>query len=106
MAEIRAGKDIEQFVRAVTDEYAPDEIILFGSRARGDHWTPSDYDFIVVSRRFAGVNWHDRIVSLLTLWDRPEAVDILPYTPEEFARKKSELGIVRVAVREGQRLIN
>lgn len=97
---------IQKFIDAVQREFAPQEIILFGSRARGDHWKPSDYDFIVVSTKFSGVHWIDRMVAVQRLWDQPEDVDVLPYTPEEFEKKKNELGVVRVAVREGRRLIS
>jgi predicted nucleotidyltransferase len=106
MAQNGNNEELNDFINAVRRVYAPTEIIMFGSRARGDHWKPSDYDFIVVSSRFAGVNWHDRMVAVQRLWDRPEDMDVLPYTPEEFEKKKNELGIVRVAVREGIRLIN
>jgi hypothetical protein len=33
--------------------------------------------------------------------DLPASFDILCYTPEEFERKKREIGIVREAVKEG-----
>jgi len=93
-------------VSALQSEFSPEQIILFGSRARGDHWKPSDYDFVVVSSKFAGINWHDRMVSIHRFWKRLEGLDVLPYTPEEFEKKKSELGVVHIAVREGKRVIN
>lgn len=34
----------------------------------------------------------------------PFSADILCYTPEEFARKRKELGIVSLALEEGLRL--
>jgi uncharacterized protein len=106
MDAIRVSEDIEEFVRAVQTVFVPEQIILFGSRARGDHWKPSDYDFIIVSDKFAGVNWHDRMVSIHRFWNRPEGLDVLPYTPKEYEKKKSELGVVRIASLEGKRVIN
>ena len=35
--------------RAIVERFAPERIVLFGSRARGDHHTDSDYDVMVVS---------------------------------------------------------
>lgn len=106
MAENRDIENITEFINAVRREFAPEEIILFGSRARGDHWKPSDYDFIVVSKKFVGIDWLERMIAVQRLWDQPEDIDVLPYTPEEFERKKNEIGIVRAAVREGKRIIN
>jgi uncharacterized protein len=106
MDTIRAGQEISEFIGELQRQYAPEQIILFGSRARGDHWKPSDYDFIVVSDRFAGINWHDRMVQILKLWNRPEDIDVLPYTREEFEDKKLNSSTVRTAVREGKQILS
>ena len=105
MDSIRADREIEDFVRNLTLQFSPEQIILFGSRARGDHWAPSDYDFIVVSSRFNGIRWHERMVQILKLWNRPEGLDILPYTPQEFEDKKLNSSTVRSAVREGKLVV-
>ncbi|MCX6600940.1 MAG: nucleotidyltransferase domain-containing protein [bacterium] len=102
MDTIRAGKEIAAFIRELRRQFSPEQIILFGSRARGDHWKPSDYDFIIVSSRFAGIHWHDRMVRILNLWNLPEGLDVLPYTPQEFADKRENSSTVRSAVREGK----
>ena len=39
---------LDRMVRAIVDEVDPVQIILFGSRARGDAKAGSDFDFIVV----------------------------------------------------------
>jgi predicted nucleotidyltransferase len=105
MDSIRAGHEITEFIRSLTQQFAPEQIILFGSRARGDHWKPSDYDFIVISSKFVGIDWHDRMVQILKLWDRPEGLDVLPYTPQEFEDKKLNSSTVRSAVREGKLIV-
>jgi len=104
MDTIRASDEIAEFISVIKERYAPTDVILFGSRARGDHRSYSDYDFIVVSDRFRGVNWHDRRVQLLRLWQRFDDVDIIPYTPEEFADKSLNSSIIRSAIREGKRI--
>ena len=35
-------------VKAIVDEVAPEQVILFGSRARGDTTADSDVDLVVV----------------------------------------------------------
>lgn len=95
------NKEITAFVRRVREKFQPEQIILFGSRARGDDWKQSDYDFIIVSSKFRGVHWLKRITESLVLWDLMSDVDILPYTPEEFEEKKRQRCIVQQAVKEG-----
>ncbi len=79
-------------------------ILLFGSRARGDHLKGSDYDLIVVSSKFKGVPFTKRIV-MVTREIYEKGVEgnfeLLCYTPEEFRRKKGEFGIVSSALAEG-----
>ena len=70
------------------------------SRARGDHLKTSDVDLIVVSPDFAGIPFLQRIREISALWESDLALEVLLYTPEEFVRKKEEIGIVAVAVRE------
>lgn len=91
----------EEVVRRIVAVADPDRIILFGSRARGDHRPDSDVDLLVVKEsdepRYA------RSGKLYTALARlPVEVEILVYTPVEIA----EWGGVRqaistTAVREG-----
>jgi predicted nucleotidyltransferase len=92
---------VRDFARALKRDFGATNVILFGSRARGDWLKESDYDFIVVSPRFDGVPFVRRAVPLYERWDAWPGVELLCYTPEEFDRKRQEIGIVREAVREG-----
>jgi len=79
------------------------KIILFGSRARGDHLKDSDYDLIVVSSKFEGVSFTKRMVMLTKkIYEQGArgSFELLCYTPEEFKRKKKELGTVSSALSE------
>ena len=41
---------LERMVKAIVDEVAPEQVILFGSRARGDTTADSNVDLVVVDR--------------------------------------------------------
>jgi hypothetical protein len=76
-------------------------VLAFGSRARGDALADSDLDLLVVSERFRDVPFLQRAARLLDDLALPYPIDVLCYTPEEFARKRAELGIVSQAVEDG-----
>ena len=46
--EPMAGALLDRMVQAIVDEVAPEQVILFGSRGRGDEGESSDVDLIVV----------------------------------------------------------
>ena len=83
----------------------PSAVLVFGSRARGEALRDSDLDVLVVADAFRDVAWLDRPVRVYEECDIRFGVELLCYTPEEFARKREELGIVRTAVAEGVDLL-
>ncbi|VVC00567.1 Nucleotidyltransferase domain protein [uncultured archaeon] len=93
--------ELEGFIKRVKAKYRDSKIILFGSRARGEHLEDSDYDFIIISQKFTGIGFADRIEQIQSLWTRHADVEPLCYTPEEFNEKKGEIGIVKEAARQG-----
>ncbi|MDI6723132.1 MAG: nucleotidyltransferase domain-containing protein [Methanobacterium sp.] len=98
----RAGvKELNNFLNQVKKNFNPQLIILFGSRARNEYLKESDYDFIIVSQEFEGIHFLKRIEKVLLFWNLDQDVDILPYTPEEFEKKKLEIGIVSEALKHG-----
>ena len=46
---------LDQMVQAIVDEVDPEQVILFGSRARGDNREDSDVDLTAAARWSAGV---------------------------------------------------
>lgn len=90
-----------EYLPLLVERFRPASVVVFGSRARGDALKHSDLDLMVVSQAFANVRWLDRPGLVLESVPVPFAVELLCYTPEEFARKSEEFGIVRTAVREG-----
>ncbi|MDK2373024.1 MAG: nucleotidyltransferase domain-containing protein [Candidatus Korarchaeota archaeon] len=100
-------QEINEIIRAIREWDPEARIILFGSRARGEHLKYSDYDLIVVSKRFEGIPFIRRSALLLKHLYRRGIVmplELLCYTTEEFERKKEELGVVREAVSYGVEL--
>jgi predicted nucleotidyltransferase len=96
---------IDSFLAVIKEKYSPEKILLFGSRARGDHLVDSDVDMIIVSKKFEGVNWLTRIRDVSELWEGLVPLEPLCYTPAEFQEKKSMIGIVSQAAREGKELM-
>lgn len=75
-------------------------VILFGSLAREEAVWPGDIDLIIVletQQRFL-----DRLGEMYRLLDCPLALDLLVYTPEEFAHMRHTSPLVRRAVQEGR----
>lgn len=90
---------------ALVAKFRPSTVLVFGSRARGDALTHSDLDVLIVSSAFEGVRWLDRAVRVYGACDVHLDVELLCYTPEEYARKVGELGIVRTATEEGVAIV-
>jgi len=81
-------KELEQIVKKLVSKYHPEQIILFGSWARGDFHSGSDIDLIIIkktSERFV-----DRIGKVLELVDSPFVIEPMIYTPEEYQRMLEE----------------
>jgi predicted nucleotidyltransferase len=83
--------------------YGVREAYLFGSWARDDADAQSDVDVIVVApsaRPFV-----ERFRDYPELLRAPGALDLLVYTPEEFAKARRQNRFVRHALRTARRLV-
>ena len=94
----------QHYLPRLVARFQPSRVLLFGSRARGDALRHSDLDLIIVADAFAHVPFLERMVAVSECLDPPFAVEALCYTPEEFERKRREIGIVQTAEREGKDL--
>jgi predicted nucleotidyltransferase len=107
-ATLKTDPLIRRFLRLylprIRKAVAPQEVWVFGSRVRGDALEGSDLDVVVVARAFGAQDWPDRAAAILRDADVTHNIEFLCYTPEEFARKRKELGIVNAAVEEGVRV--
>jgi predicted nucleotidyltransferase len=68
---------------------APQRIILFGSRARGEETTESDLDLFVIQDGQASNRQVRREIERL-LWGRHFGVDLIVRKPEEVARNVAD----------------
>ena len=90
---------LPQLLRA----YRVEAAYLFGSWARGDADTLSDIDIIVVAK--SKRPFVERFRDYPDVMCAPTGIDLLIYTPEEFARERRCNRFIRQALREGRRLL-
>jgi predicted nucleotidyltransferase len=93
---------IDLMVQRLVDRYNPDQIILFGSRARGAAGPDSDVDLLVVLP-VSGSKRQKQVEMRVLLHDIRLPKDIIVATPEEVARQQNLVGtIIRPALQEGK----
>lgn len=92
-------KRLEKIISALK-EYDPERIILFGSAARGDADEYSDLDIVVVKE--TDQRFLDRLGTVYELVAPDFALDVLVYTPAEFAEMQAEENpFIEEVLREG-----
>lgn len=79
---------LKNLVDLLVREIEPDQIILFGSRARGDNDERSDYDICVLK---TGVAHRRNLAKQIyrSLYDFDLPVDVIVETPERYAELKN-----------------
>ncbi|MBI5621066.1 nucleotidyltransferase domain-containing protein [Candidatus Gottesmanbacteria bacterium] len=82
------NQELHRMVSALQTHYHPIKIILFGSSVTGRTDQNSDLDLVVIKE--TNTRFYDRIGEVLRIIRPREAVDILVYTPEEYARLTRE----------------
>lgn len=97
---------LDRMVQAIVDEVDPEQVILFGSRARDDHRENSDIDLIVVEAEPFGPerSRHEEMVRLYHAVARfPVATDVLVYSHEDVDYWRDSLNhVLARALREGK----
>ena len=92
---------IQMMVRRLVRQFHPEQIILFGSHARGTAGPDSDVDLLVVMP-VHGSKREKQIEMQLALDDILVAKDIIVVTPEQLQRNRGIPGTIeRPAVLEG-----
>jgi predicted nucleotidyltransferase len=93
---------IDKMVRRLARRFKPEQIILFGSQARGNAGPDSDVDLLVVMP-LAGSKRDKELEMRLALYDIAVPMDIIVVTPDEVARRRNLPGsLIRPALREGK----
>ena len=89
----------KQSLPHIKEKFRPERVYLFGSQARGEALDSSDLDVIIVSEYFKDIKFLNRMAAVLELIDPPVGIDLLCYTPEEFTRKREEIGLVQESLK-------
>jgi predicted nucleotidyltransferase len=85
---------------ASLEEYDPQRVILFGSWARGDEDEYSDLDLVIIKE--TQERFLDRLEKVYELVKPTFAMDVLVYTPQEFAEmQERENPFIEVVMKEG-----
>ena len=97
---------LDQMVQAIVAEVDPEQVILFGSRARGDAREDSDVDLVVVEAEPFGKT-RSRRLEAVRLWKSLSAFivpkDILVYSRDEVEYWRDSLNhVLARALREGR----
>jgi HEPN domain-containing protein/predicted nucleotidyltransferase len=93
MIQATADARLTEIARTIVDRIAPRRIVVFGSRARGDARTTSDYDLMVEVDEGGDVHdLADRIDSAIE--ERNWSVDVIVRTPTTFVRMRDDPGYV------------
>jgi len=99
---------LQSMTDEIVDELHPDEVILFGSRARGSAQERSDVDFLVVVPNSADAIRHRRKIEgrLYRRLSRfPVTKDVLVFTKDEIQRWRNVAGhVIESSMREGRQL--
>ena len=99
------SKFMEEYLETIKRIYAPEGLWFFGSRISGNAKEESDIDLILVSKKFEGQKFIYRMGDFLKNIDYQKHIDAICYTPEEFEKKKKEIGIIQDALKNGEKVI-
>jgi predicted nucleotidyltransferase len=99
---LTARAAIDQMVKRIVKKFHPEQVILFGSQARGDAGPDSDVDLLVVMD-FEGSAADKRLAIRAALHDIRIPIDVIVTPPDDFAWRKDIVGTIEwPAAREGK----
>jgi predicted nucleotidyltransferase len=95
-------QQINGMMERIVQKFHPEQIILFGSQARGNAGPDSDVDLLVVMP-FEGSAVNQRLAIRHALYGFPVPLDVVVTSPEDFAWRKELVGTIEwPAAREGK----
>jgi predicted nucleotidyltransferase len=93
---------IDRMVKRIVRRFHPEQVILFGSHARGEAGPDSDVDLLVVMN-FEGTAFEKGLEIRLVLHHFLVPTDIIVTKPTDFAWRKEVVGTIEwPAAREGK----
>ena len=91
-------QELARFIEIVTQQMHPESIILFGSLATGHVGEWSDLDLVVIAN--TDLPFYARIKHVLQSVRPRAGMDVLIYTPAEWAEMVSERSFIRDEIRD------
>jgi uncharacterized protein len=96
---------LARIIRRLVVAYEPEQIFLFGSRARGDAGPDSDYDLLLVVPDHAPPERKRSKLAYRVLWGTGTAVDVVVWTKAAFdSRIHLAASLPATVMREGKLL--
>lgn len=96
---------LNEILKRLKNEFSPNKVYLFGSRANGTHNDDSDYDFVLVLENHQINRFESMTKARNALRDLGVVADVFIYTKDEFAKLKTEFNsIPELAISEGKEL--
>jgi len=93
---------LRKMVQRLVERFDPEQIILFGSYARGTAGPESDIDLLVIMP-VTGSKRAKQVEARVALREFDVPKDIIIATPDEVARRSNIVGtLIRPALREGK----
>lgn len=95
----------EEALPLIKDEFAPDRVIVFGSRVSGHAKRNSDIDVIIVSSYFQDTPFLRRMPAVIKKVPFPKHVDYICYTPDEYESIRNESSVIMDALENSLELV-
>lgn len=96
---------LAEMVRRLVEAYQPERVYLFGSRARGDSGSDSDYDLMLIVGDEVPASLRSSGRAYEILWGLRAAADVLVWTRSAFdERLHLKASFPSTIVREGKLL--
>ena len=89
-------QELARFIEIVTQQMQPERIILFGSCATGQIGEWSDLDLVVIAP--TDLPFYERIKHILRSVRPQVGMDILVYTPAEWAEMVSQRSFIQAEI--------
>lgn len=97
--------DLDEAVRRLVEKFQPERIYLFGSRARGDAVSESDYDVLMVVPASDQPHYVRSASAQEVIDDLSVPVEVIVFTREQFDRQTlAAASLASTVSREGRLL--